>query len=70
MPAGKPLWKSVPAWYLVAQHDHMIPEQTQRFMAERMHANISAFPVDHLPSVTAPSLVTDVIVDAVRQTAG
>jgi pimeloyl-ACP methyl ester carboxylesterase len=67
VPVEQPLWKKVPAWYLVAQHDHMIPEKTQRFMAERMHAHISAYPVDHLPSVTAPELVEGVIVDAVRQ---
>lgn len=66
-PVGSPLWKHVPSWYLIAQHDHMIPERTQRFMAERMHAHISAYPVDHLPSVTAPELVAAVIVDAVKQ---
>lgn len=67
VPVGSPLWKHVPSWYLIAQHDHMIPERTQRFMAERMHAHISAYPVDHLPSVTAPELVAAVIVDAVKQ---
>ncbi|RUL63189.1 alpha/beta hydrolase [Dyella dinghuensis] len=66
VPVERPLWKDVPAWYLLAQHDHMIPEKTQRFMAERMNAHISAYPVDHLPSVTAPELVATVIVDAVR----
>lgn len=69
VPVGRPLWRSVPAWYLVAQHDHMIPEKTQRFMAERMNARISAYPVDHLPSVTAPKLVADVIVDALHHSA-
>lgn len=69
VPVGRPLWKNVPAWYLVAQHDHMIPERTQRFMAERMHAHTTALPVDHLPSVTAPSVVAELIADAVRQTA-
>jgi hypothetical protein len=47
----------------------MIPEQTQRFMAERMHARITALPVDHLPSVSASAAVTRLIVDALRQTA-
>jgi pimeloyl-ACP methyl ester carboxylesterase len=67
VPVEAPLWKRVPSWYLIAQRDHMIPERTQRFMAERMNAHISAYPVDHLPSVTAPSLVVDVIADALRQ---
>mgnify|MGYP001043573213 CR=1 FL=1 len=70
VPVERPLWKDVPAWYLLAEHDHMIPEKTQRFMAERMNARISAYPVDHLPSVTAPELVESVIVDAVRYVDG
>jgi len=69
VPVVAPLWKTLPSWYLVAQHDHMIPERTQRFVAERMHARISAFPVDHLPPVTAPEWVVELIVDAVRHTA-
>jgi pimeloyl-ACP methyl ester carboxylesterase len=70
VPVERPLWRDVPAWYLLAEQDHMIPEKTQRFMAERMHARISAHPVDHVPSVTAPALVEKVIVDAVQQIAG
>jgi pimeloyl-ACP methyl ester carboxylesterase len=69
VPVGRPLWRSVPAWYLVAQHDRMIPERTQRYMAERMQAHSSVHPVDHLPSVTAPRLVADVIVEALRGSA-
>jgi pimeloyl-ACP methyl ester carboxylesterase len=66
VPVGAPLWKRVPAWYLLAQRDHMIPEKTQRFMAERMNARISAWPVDHVPSITAPARVVEVITDALR----
>ncbi|GLQ46697.1 alpha/beta hydrolase [Dyella lipolytica] len=63
----QPLWKTVPTWYLVAEHDHMIPEKTQRFMAARMKAHVSSHPVDHLPSLTAPELVEKIIIDALRQ---
>ena len=70
IPVGQPLWKRVPAWYLVAEHDHMIPVQTQRFMAARMGAHVSSHPVDHLPSVTAPEVVEKIIVDAVRHGEG
>jgi pimeloyl-ACP methyl ester carboxylesterase len=54
VPVGRPLWMDVPTWYLLAEQDHMIVPRTQRFMAERMKARISAHPVDHTPSVTAP----------------
>lgn len=67
VPVDQPLWKSVPAWYLVAEHDHMIPEKTQRFMAARMKAHVASHPVDHLPSITAPELVEKIILDALRQ---
>lgn len=70
VPVEHPRWKDVPVWYLLAEQDHMIPAQTQRFVAERMHARISAYPVDHVPSVTAPELVETLIVDAIQYVTG
>jgi pimeloyl-ACP methyl ester carboxylesterase len=67
VPVGRPLWKDVPSWYLLAEQDHMIVAETQRFMAERMKARVSVHPVDHTPSVTAPDFVVDLILQAVRE---
>jgi pimeloyl-ACP methyl ester carboxylesterase len=67
--AGPVLWKSVPTWYLVAEHDHMIVADTQRFMAERMNAKIRSHAVDHTPIVTAPGPVVDIILEAVKSVA-
>ncbi|SAL52034.1 signal peptide protein [Caballeronia udeis] len=67
VPVGRPLWKDVPSWYLLAEQDHMIVAETQRFMSERMKARVSAHPVDHTPSVTAPDRVVDLILQAVRE---
>lgn len=66
-PVDRPRWKDLPAWYLVAEEDRMIPRATQEFMAERMKARRSSHRVDHAPSVTAPGLVTDLILQAVRE---
>ena len=66
VPAGRPLWRDVPSWFLIAEDDRMIVPQTQRYMAERMKAKIRAHAVDHIPSVTAPSTVINVISDAIR----
>jgi pimeloyl-ACP methyl ester carboxylesterase len=66
VPVGRPLWQDVPTWYLLAEQDRMIVADTQRFMAERMKAQISAHPVDHTPSVTAPGPVVDLILAAVH----
>jgi pimeloyl-ACP methyl ester carboxylesterase len=65
VPVGRPLWKDIPSWFLVAEDDRMIVPQTQRFMAERMKAKIKAHAVDHTPSVTAPTVVVDIIRDAI-----
>jgi pimeloyl-ACP methyl ester carboxylesterase len=63
VPAGRPLWKGVPSWFLIAEDDRMIVPETQRYMAERMKAKTKEHAVDHIPSVTAPSVVVDIIRD-------
>jgi pimeloyl-ACP methyl ester carboxylesterase len=63
----RPLWKDRPSWYLLAEQDRMILPETQRFMAERMKARVQSHAVDHAPIVTAPGVVVDIILDAVRQ---
>jgi pimeloyl-ACP methyl ester carboxylesterase len=66
--APAPAWKKKPTWYLVAEQDRMILLQTQRFMAERMGATTQSHNVDHTPMYTAPNLVVDLILAAVRET--
>src|SRR5690242_8602411 len=70
VPAGGPLWKSIPSWYLVAKDDRMIVPETQRYLADRMKAKIKVHAVDHTPSVTAPAAVVDIIRDAMRFVSG
>jgi pimeloyl-ACP methyl ester carboxylesterase len=66
--APAPAWKTKPSWYLIAEEDRMILEETQRFMAGRMGATICSHKVDHTPMYTAPDLVVDKILAAVRKT--
>jgi pimeloyl-ACP methyl ester carboxylesterase len=66
VPVARPLWRDVPSWFLVAEDDRMIAPDTQRYMAERMKAKTQAHAVDHTPSVTAPTVVVDIIRDAIR----
>jgi pimeloyl-ACP methyl ester carboxylesterase len=58
---GRPAWRELPSWFLVAEQDYMIQPQTQRFMAERMRAHVRAEAVDHTPIVTAPAAVVEII---------
>ena len=64
---GRPLWKDRPTWFLVAEQDRMIVHENQRFMAERMEARMRSHPVDHMPLVTAPFVVLDIIREAMDQ---
>lgn len=66
--APAPAWKSKPTWYLLAEQDRMINPKTQRFMAERMKANVRSFAVDHTPLLTAPEKVVDIIFEAATAT--
>lgn len=70
VPAARPLWKDIPSWFLIAEDDRMILHETQHFMAERMKAVTKSYPVDHLPLVTAPGAVVEVIREALRFAAG
>ena len=66
VPVDRPMWKNRPSWYLVAEEDRMIVHEKQRFMAERMKARVHSHRVDHTPIVTAPSVVVDIIREAMQ----
>jgi pimeloyl-ACP methyl ester carboxylesterase len=65
-PVPRPAWKDHPSWFLVAEEDRMINPITQKFMAERMSANVHILDADHAPLVTRPQAVIDIISEAVR----
>jgi pimeloyl-ACP methyl ester carboxylesterase len=64
--APAPAWKTKPSWFLIAEEDRMISPKTQRFMAERMSANVRSYSVDHTPLLTAPDLVVNLVLEAAR----
>jgi pimeloyl-ACP methyl ester carboxylesterase len=68
-PVGRPRWHDLPSWYLVAEQDYMILPETQRFMAQRMQARVRSHEVDHTPIVTAPTVVLEIIREAIAETA-
>jgi len=64
---GRPRWRDLPSWFLVAEQDYMILPATQRFMAQRMRARVRAHEVDHTPIVTAPQVVAEIIREAIAE---
>jgi hypothetical protein len=68
-------WKSSSA--SLEEEAHVVPnrrrgphdlEKTQRFMAERMKATIRTADADHIPSVTMPKPVIDIVLEAATST--
>ena len=61
---GVPAWKSLPSWYLVAQNDEAIPPDAERQFAARMGATTVEIPSSHVPMVSHPTEVADLIENA------
>ena len=54
-------WKSKPSWYIVATKDRTVQPELQRFVAKRMGATIREVESSHVPMLSNPTLVIDVI---------
>jgi len=58
---GVPAWRGLPSWYLVTQHDEVIPPDAQRLFARRMGATTIETPSSHVAMVSHPDEVTALI---------
>jgi pimeloyl-ACP methyl ester carboxylesterase len=54
-------WKSKPSWFIVAKHDRAVHPDLQRFAAKRMGATVHEVASSHVPMLSNPKLVIDVI---------
>jgi pimeloyl-ACP methyl ester carboxylesterase len=54
-------WKIKPSWYIVATQDRTVHPDLQRFAAKRMDATTTEVASSHVPMLSNPSLVLDVI---------
>jgi pimeloyl-ACP methyl ester carboxylesterase len=64
---GEVAWKSFPSWYLVAQSDEAIPPDVERLFAKRMGATVVEVNSNHLPMVSHPAEVVDLIESAAEK---
>jgi pimeloyl-ACP methyl ester carboxylesterase len=58
---GVPAWKTLPSWYLVAAGDQAIPPDAERQFAARMGATTVEIPSSHVPMVSHPGDVAQLI---------
>jgi pimeloyl-ACP methyl ester carboxylesterase len=58
-------WKSKPTWYVLAKKDHTVNPDLQRWVSERMNAVVTEVDSSHVPMLSKPEIVIDVIRKAV-----
>jgi pimeloyl-ACP methyl ester carboxylesterase len=58
---GGTAWKSKPSWYIVAKNDRTVQPDLERAMAKRMGATTYELDSSHVPMLSQPERVLDVI---------
>jgi pimeloyl-ACP methyl ester carboxylesterase len=58
---GGTAWKSKPSWYIVGKNDHTVHPDLERFFAKRMGATTYELDSSHVPMLSQPERVLDVI---------
>jgi pimeloyl-ACP methyl ester carboxylesterase len=54
-------WRSKPSWYIVAKNDQTVHPDLERFAAKRMGAETTEVASSHVPMLSHPDIVLDVI---------
>ena len=54
-------WRSKPSWYIVAKNDRTVHPDLERYVAKRMGATTIEVESSHVPMLSNPGLVLDVI---------
>jgi pimeloyl-ACP methyl ester carboxylesterase len=64
-----PAWKSKPSCYIVGKNDRTVHPELERFVAKRMKATITEVESSHVPMLSEPNVVIDVIRTAAKSVA-
>jgi pimeloyl-ACP methyl ester carboxylesterase len=59
--ADQVAWKSKPSWYVLARQDHTVHPDLQRWVSARMKAQVTEVDSSHVPMLSQPQVVIDVI---------
>jgi len=57
-------WKTKPSFYIVGTEDHTVHPELERFVAKRMNAKITELQSSHVPMLSQPRAVYEVIKQA------
>jgi pimeloyl-ACP methyl ester carboxylesterase len=59
-------WRSKPTWYVVATEDRTVQPELHRFVTKRMGATTVEVESSHVPMLSKPAVVLDVIRNAAK----
>jgi pimeloyl-ACP methyl ester carboxylesterase len=59
--ADQVAWRSKPSWYILATRDHTVHPDLQRWVSQRMGATVTEVASSHVPMLSQPDVVVDVI---------
>jgi pimeloyl-ACP methyl ester carboxylesterase len=62
-------WKTKPTWYIVGANDQTVHPDLQRFVSKRMNAKVTELASSHVPMLSQPRRVYEVIRDAAEAVA-
>lgn len=64
----RPLWKELPSWFLIGEHDRIIPAALQHFMAQRANARrvVEISGASHAAPVSRADATAHLILEAAR----
>jgi pimeloyl-ACP methyl ester carboxylesterase len=61
---GAAAWREKPSYFVIAEEDRMVAPETQRYLAERMHATVRSLRCDHAPLSSHAAEIVDTILAA------
>jgi pimeloyl-ACP methyl ester carboxylesterase len=59
--ADQVAWRTRPSWYVLAKQDHTVHPDLQRWVSQRMGATVTEVESSHVPMLSQPDVVIDVI---------
>jgi pimeloyl-ACP methyl ester carboxylesterase len=57
-------WKTKPCWYVVGSEDRTVNPELERFVADRMNAKTTEIVSSHVPMLSRPDVVLEMIREA------
>jgi pimeloyl-ACP methyl ester carboxylesterase len=60
-------WKHLPSWYMVSEMDNAIAPDCQRFMAQRMKADVESVAGSHAAFIAQPEVAAGLILRAIEK---